>query len=169
LVATRAIIFDGAGRVTGLFPFAGGDHGDICRRPWAGFLLPHPAWMGRREWFVAHPYREQALKAQDQELLLRSYRESRFALIDEILLGYRQEAISVAKSLVGRRIFCEALLRQADDLAGWIMAWRGFGYHALGLVKDLLFAGRANPLRKQPTEAEIAAFSRLWREVAVQS
>jgi len=165
LVASRAILFDNDGTATGLFPFPGNDHAAICAWPWRGFVFAHPTWMGRTAWFRRHPYSEQALKAQDQELLLRSYQDSRFAVIDEILLGYRQEGVSVAKSFAGRRVYCGALLRQARGAAGWTRAVRGLGYHAAALLKDALLAGRRNPLRQRPTSEQEAAWQRLWQDV----
>ncbi len=165
LVASRAILFDKDGAAIGLFPFPGSGHAAICARPWRGFVFPHPTWMGRTTWFRCHPYREQALKAQDQELLLRSYQDSEFAMIDEILLGYRQEAVSAAKSLAGRRMYCGALLRQSVGVAGRLRAARGIGYHAVALLKDALLAGRRNPLRQRPTGEQEAAWQRLWQEV----
>lgn len=166
LVASRAIVFDNNGTATGIFPFPGGDHAAICARPWRGFVLPHPTWMGRTTWFRRFRYCEQAVKAQDQELLLRSYQDSRFAMIDEVLLGYRQDAISIAKSAVGRRIYCAALLRQLTGAAGWLRAVRGLGYHAALLAKDALLAGRSNPLRQRPTAEQAATWQRLWHEVS---
>jgi glycosyltransferase involved in cell wall biosynthesis len=37
-------------------------HEKICRRPWAGFPLGHPTWMGRIEWFRLHPYDPAAIR-----------------------------------------------------------------------------------------------------------
>jgi glycosyltransferase involved in cell wall biosynthesis len=69
----------------------------ITRAPFKGFPLWHPTWMGRTEWFRRWRYDEGALLAQDHELLLRSYRDSVFANLPEIILGYRQEAVSLKK------------------------------------------------------------------------
>jgi len=27
-------------------------HDEICRKPWSGFYMPHPTWMGKLEWFI---------------------------------------------------------------------------------------------------------------------
>jgi glycosyltransferase involved in cell wall biosynthesis len=72
-------------------------HAKITHSPLKGFPLWHPAWMGRTEWFRRWRYDESALLAQDQELLLRSYRESRFANLEDVLIGYRQERVSIKK------------------------------------------------------------------------
>jgi glycosyltransferase involved in cell wall biosynthesis len=89
LVATRAITIDENDNATGMFPYRL-SHNEICARPWMGFYLPHPTWMGRIEWFGAHRYAEPApYFCEDQELLLRSYGTSRFATLDKILFAYR--------------------------------------------------------------------------------
>ena len=89
LLATRAITIDEDNVATGLFPGAM-SHAQICARPWRGFHFPHPTWMGRTAWFrkfhytVPGPY-----FCEDQELLLRSYRSSRFCTVDAVLFAYR--------------------------------------------------------------------------------
>jgi glycosyltransferase involved in cell wall biosynthesis len=71
------------------------DHGEIIRSPSLGFPLLHPAWMGRIGWFRRWRYDESIRLAEDQELLLRSYRDSRFANLPQIVLGYREERITL--------------------------------------------------------------------------
>ena len=109
LLATGALVIDDADRPLGLFPQAGESHRTICARPRAGFYFPHPTWMGRTTWFRRYRYRESLSKSQDQDLLLRSYRESRFALLPEVLLGYRQERLGLGKVLQSRRAFAGVL------------------------------------------------------------
>jgi glycosyltransferase involved in cell wall biosynthesis len=69
-------------------------HGEIIRSPFRGFPLLHPAWMGRIEWFRRWRYDESTRLAQDHDLLLRSYRDSRFANLPPIVLGHREERIT---------------------------------------------------------------------------
>ncbi len=89
LAGTKAIVFRDEGHPVGLFPFRA-THAEICARPWNGFYLPHPTWMGRIEWFRRHRYTiPEVVRAEDQDLLLRTYDSSRFACVDEILFGYR--------------------------------------------------------------------------------
>jgi len=65
-------------------------HKEICARPWKGFYFPHPAWMGRTEWFRKYRYDVlDSFLCEDQELLLRSYAGSNFATVNEILFAYR--------------------------------------------------------------------------------
>jgi hypothetical protein len=51
--------------------------------------------MGRIEWFLRFRYDEGTRLAEDQELLLRSYRISRSANLPQIVLGYREERITL--------------------------------------------------------------------------
>lgn len=103
LVATRAMVFRDDGSAAGLFPFRQ-THAEICAAPWRGFYFPHPAWMGRIGWFRHHRYRlPEVVRAEDQELLLRSYSVSRFACLPQVLMGYRQTGFSLTRILAARR------------------------------------------------------------------
>lgn len=103
LVATRAVVFGEGGQVIGLLPFVS-RHDQICRQPWRGFSMPHPTWMGRVAWFRRHRYRQpEVVRAEDQELLLRAYPSSRFACLDEVLLGYRQGQYDFRRLLRARK------------------------------------------------------------------
>ena len=73
------------------------EHEGIIRHPFRGFPLWHPLWMGHTAWFRRWRYDESALLAQDQELLLRSYRLSCFANLPQVLLGYRHERVTLKK------------------------------------------------------------------------
>jgi len=112
LLGTRAVVFSGDGTPMGLFPFRQ-THEAICRRPWMGFYLPHPTWMGRASWFRRHGYRmPESRRAEDQELLLRTYTNSRFACLPEVLLGYRASAVSLSKVLAARASVGRSQLRE---------------------------------------------------------
>jgi glycosyltransferase involved in cell wall biosynthesis len=79
-------------------------HEALIRRPWNNIPLPHPSWMGRRTWFERYPYRApEVLRAEDQEVLLRALPHSRYACLPEVLLGYRQGAFNLRRTLVARR------------------------------------------------------------------
>jgi len=89
LVGARCLVIDENDAIVGLLPFAS-EHGDICRRPWRGFYLPHPTWMGRADWFRSHRYRTPGpYFCEDQELLLRTFSSSRFRALPRVLLAYR--------------------------------------------------------------------------------
>jgi len=113
LLGTAALVFNDEGAIKGLFPFDK-SHAGICSRPWGGFYLPHPSWMGRIEWFKEYRYGgAEVFRAEDQDLLLRSYRSSTFACLPEILFGYRQNELPIASVLAGRRSFRRAVVREA--------------------------------------------------------
>ena len=65
------------------------DHAGIIAARWRGVPMAHPTFMGRRAWFERHRYDPAFDRSQDQELLLRTLHESRFANLPEPLLGYR--------------------------------------------------------------------------------
>lgn len=89
LVAVRAITIDENNEAMGMFPHAL-SHDEICARPWRGFHFPHPTWMGKIEWFRKHRYTVPGpYFCEDQELLLRSYCDTRLGTLDEILFAYR--------------------------------------------------------------------------------
>ena len=149
LVACRALIFDDSGTATGLFPHQL-RHEALCAKPWNGFYLPHPGWMGRTDWFRRTRYKiPEVLHAEDQELLLRAYPDSRFAVLEEILLGYRMGPVALRKMLSVR---CNLLMAQFDQFA-LRRQWR-----------NLLLATLATGL-KLPRDALFAtAAGRRWRD-----
>lgn len=89
VVAVRAITISDDNTLVGNLPYSL-SHSEICARPWQGFYLPHPTWMGRTAWFRANRYTLPGpYFCEDQELLLRSHARSRFATVDRILFAYR--------------------------------------------------------------------------------
>ena len=103
VVATKAIVFnDEDYSLIGLLPNKI-PHDLIIASPWKGIPMPHPTWMGRTEWFKRHLYKiPEVLRAEDQELLLRSMNESKFHTLPEVLLAYRQSAFNFRKTLTAR-------------------------------------------------------------------
>ncbi len=112
VVAVRAVTIAEDNQLTGLFP-GRRRHAEICARPWMGFYFPHPTWMGRIEWFRNYQYAEPGpYFCEDQELLLRSYRTSKLATLDEILFAYRiRSDINCAKLARTRRTVLRVQLR----------------------------------------------------------
>lgn len=159
LLATRALTFVTPGHATGLLPFSA-THEEICARPWLGFHMPHPTWMGRMVWFRQHRYR-MVNKAEDQELLLRSYPESRFACLPEILFAYRQrERVSLKINRQARYSLLQSQVRIFSARGEWgSLALAALAYLAKTLkdVYVLLFgagSGQAEP--------ELAAILPQW-------
>jgi glycosyltransferase involved in cell wall biosynthesis len=89
MVAVRALTIASDDEAIGLYPYFG-THKDICARPWVGFYLPHPTWMGKASWFRAYRYTlPGSFYSEDMDLLLRSYRASRFGMVPDVLFAYR--------------------------------------------------------------------------------
>ncbi len=102
LVGGRAVVFSRSMGILGYLPFAQ-THEKLCSYPWNRIPLPHPTWMGRREWFLSHPYSApEVIRAEDQDLLLKAYPVSRYHCIDEVVLAYRLGNYSLKSSLVAR-------------------------------------------------------------------
>lgn len=137
LLGTGAVIFKGEGEIIGCYPTAC-SHEAICRRPWWGFPLAHPTWMGRRTWFLAHPYSDEDTRCEDQALLLRSFPCSRFAALEEVLLGYRVTEIDAGKLGRGRLNYCRRLLARVHDLNSLRWAMMGVGVHSAALARDVV-------------------------------
>ena len=104
LIATRAVTINKQNIITGELPFRE-THDEICARPWRGFYIPHPTWMGRLVWFKKYKYKvPQSYYSEDCELLLRSYESSKFACLPEILFEYRiKNKINWKSQLKARR------------------------------------------------------------------
>ncbi|MBC7206574.1 MAG: glycosyltransferase family 2 protein [Methyloversatilis sp.] len=133
LLASSVLMIDNRGEPLGVV-VSPATHERIVSRAALNFPMPHPTWMGRADWFRAHGYDERALKAQDQHLLYRTHRNSRFAAIEAPLLAYRYDRLSVRKTTVGRYHFLRALWSHgsARDIA------LGTTLHALAAARDLL-------------------------------
>ena len=94
-------------------------HEEICARPWAGINLPHPTWMGKTEWFKAHPYDTSMRRAQDQLLLINAHLVSRYACLRENLLAYRIDRPSPQSTLSKRGYYAAAMFKLAAARGHW--------------------------------------------------
>ena len=111
LIGCRAVVFSDNNKFIGFLPFAQ-DHIKLTSHPWNNIPLPHPTWIGRRDWFVRNIYRlPEVLRAEDQELLLRTYPYSQFACLDKVLLSYRQGSFNLKRTLLARRGLLLAQIR----------------------------------------------------------
>ena len=113
LIGCGAVVFTSNGDLVGEIPI-GLDHEEIVSRPFVGFPFPHPTWCGRASWFRNHPYDGSLEYAEDQDLLLRSFRHSRLAGLDSVLLAYRQDRLSLKKLLPGRATFAKSAWRHGS-------------------------------------------------------
>jgi glycosyltransferase involved in cell wall biosynthesis len=149
-------------------------HAQICGRPWAGFDLAHPTWMGRMEWFRKHHYRSDAGRCCDQDLLLRTYESSCFAVLPEIVLGYREEKLSLRKILADRRSFMWSVVREAISKRQYAIAAAAIIEQALKGLTDCVAIGTGlgyRILRHRALSVEEATKRRwieVWEEVQIE-
>ena len=133
LCAVRCLAIDARNEVVGALPYAITDEA-IRAAPWRGFYLPHPTWMGRLSWFRQHRYAQPGpYLCEDQELLLRGYRASRFATVPEVLFAYRvRDRVNWKKNYKTRKTVWRLQLRHFCHERAWIS----------GLFATLVFIGR---------------------------
>jgi hypothetical protein len=128
--------------------------------------------MGHVAWFRRWRYDESAWLAQDQELLLRSYRNSRFANLPQVLLGYRRERVTLKKLFRYKLLHIRYVCNQPGaGLRGWqkvqllsISAAR-FAVNCLAVFGGFEKA-LGHQAAREPTAAEIAEWRSLWNLLA---
>lgn len=170
LLATSMAVFRDDGRLLGV-RLAPRTHEAICVHPWAGFPMAHPTWMGRMGWFRANPYCSDAVGMEDKELLFRTHASSKFACLDEVLLAYRENALSLKKILTARKNFARALWRGAGKSCARTAAARGIiGQAARGTVDTFaLSTGLGYQVLKHRARPASQPELMRWREVRRQT
>jgi len=168
LLASATTAFRGTREALGCLPVLC-RHEQICARPWNGFHLPHPTWMGKTEWFRKYKYDSFADGAEDQHLLLRAYRESHFSCLEESLLAYREGIRPLKKMLRARRIFARAYIHQFAGEGSYGMAIKVAAATLMKAFADILnllfdLTSMRNSLRPM-SAAEQAAWQVLWNEL----
>lgn len=133
LLGTGMIVFGKNGYSNGKFSETK-THTELCETPWDSIGMSHPTWMGKREWFENFQYRPQAIRIEDQDILLRSYQTSRFAVIPNVLLGYRVESVSLKKTLLSRYYHGVILLQKAVIDNNLLFAYGALKQSAKALV-----------------------------------
>jgi glycosyltransferase involved in cell wall biosynthesis len=166
LVGCGAVVFASDGKLIGEIP-VGIHHQDIVARPFVGFPLPHPTWCGRASWFRNNPYDSRLRYAEDQDLLLRSFRHSRLAGLDTVLLGYRQDQLVLKKLLPGRATFMRSIWRDGVATGDVLPALTGIAVNTAKGMLDVATLGlgfnRQMQLRRlRPVSP---AIERAWRQL----
>ena len=166
LVGCGAVVFAGDGKLIGEMP-VGINHQDIIARPFVGFPLPHPTWCGRASWFRNNPYDSRLRYAEDQDLLLRSFRHSKLAGLDTVLLGYRQDQLALKKLLPGRATFMRSIWRDGVATGDVLPALTGIAVNTAKGMLDVATLGlgfnRQMQLRRlRPVSP---AIEREWRQL----
>ncbi len=166
LVGGAMVVFGNDGKALGIRP-APSSHAEICKRPWSGIKMAHPTWMGRIEWFRRNPYRENAIRMEDMDLLLRTFRESHFSNLPDVVLGYRESELPLRKLFPSRRNLCKLLAASAGHELSYFEALRGLVGQVIRTTADVvaIATGLNQKLlrhRARPLPAEICA---RWNEV----
>jgi len=170
LLGTRALAFELDGHPIGLLPFRQ-SHAAICRRPWLGFHVPHPTWMGRIAWFRQYRYRiPEVHRAEDQELLLRSYPKSRFECLTEVLLGYRLTSSPLHRTLGARYRMAGAQAKAHFSGGRPVFAVLGVGASLAKGAADIALVLAGKKLRtarglESASPTLLEEWKRVWRSV----
>ncbi|MEJ3652819.1 glycosyltransferase family A protein [Actinomycetes bacterium KLBMP 9759] len=148
-----------------------GEHEAVTADVLHGIPLSHPTWTGRRRWFVEHPYDGRCDGCEDQEVLLRAYRTSRYANLPDVLLAYREDGIKLRRSVRTRFVQGGVLIRwgrRNGRLGAGVLA---AAEHLARGARDVLAVATRQEQRvltrrvRTPTAAERAAFAALWNRV----
>ena len=166
LIGCGAVVFTSAGELVGEMPI-GLHHAEIVARPFVGFPFPHPTWCGRASWFRNNPYDARLEYAEDQDLLLRSFRHSRLAGMNSVLLGYRQDRLALKKLLPGRTTFARSAWRNGLATGELIPALTGITVHAAKGIADVaaLGLGFNRNMQLKRLGPVSPAIERQWRQL----
>lgn len=169
LLATACVTINQNNKVTGALPFLD-THSRICKRPWLGFYMPHPTWMGKIEWFKENPYLEPGpYCCEDNELLLRAYTFSTYHALPDKLLAYRiRERTPIIKSFRTRLSLGRVQVKQFYRNLNLFFLFLSLISTLVRLVKDLLSQMNMPKFlvkKKISNEAELDDDSTQWREI----
>ena len=169
LVGTEMLVFGREGRVLGKRT-APRTHNEICRSPLLGIPLAHPTFFAKTAWFRKWGYAGETGGVCDQDLLLRAFRQSRYANLPEILLGYREEKLSFKKLVGYRAAHYRSLCTNVKSRAGrarMFLALIGLAKGVADLValstglQHRVLRHRARPV----TVAERTRWSEVWENL----
>ena len=166
LIGCGAVTFVSEGKLIGEMP-VGLDHRGIVARPFVGFPLPHPTWCGRASWFRNNPYNAELRYAEDQDLLLRSFRHSRLGGLDKVLLGYRQDQLALKKLIPGRATFARSAWRNGLATGELLPALAGIADHAAKGMTDVatLALGLHRQMQLRRLKPVSPAVAREWQQL----
>lgn len=150
LVGSGAVVFTSNGELIGEMP-VGLTHQDIVARRFVGFPFPHPTWCGRAAWFRRNPYDSRPMYAEDHELLLRTMNTSKFAGLDNVLLGYRQDRLDLRKILPGRAALARSFWGYGCQTGQISPALRGMAWQIAKVAIDIATVGigMSGPMQKK--------------------
>jgi len=137
LVGAGATVFHGNGTLLGK-RVGPEHHGDICAHPYLHICMMHPNFLGHIRFFRTYGYRSSAHRCEDQDLLLRGNRCARYANVQEILLGYREEQLKLGRILQARYYMAQSYF--------YVFLQRRQPFFALGAVVTQAFRGMVDAI-----------------------
>ncbi len=166
LIGCGAVVFTSKGELVGELPVPC-VHNDIVARPFVGFSFPHPTWCGRAGWFRNNPYDADISYAEDQDLLLRSFRHTRLGAVDAVLLAYRQDHLALKKLLQGRLTFMGSLWRHGRATGEVLPVVAGISNHVVKAAVDIatVSSGLNRLMQRQRLRPVSPAVVPEWREL----
>jgi glycosyltransferase involved in cell wall biosynthesis len=166
LLGCRAVVFRSAGELVGEMP-VGLCHQDVVARPFVGFPFPHPTWCGRADWFRENPYDSRLRQTEDQDLLLRSFRHSKLAGLDAVLLGYRQDQLALKKLLPRRATFMRSVWRNGLATGEVLSALTGIAINTAkgGLDVATLGLGLNRQMQRRRLKPVSPATEQGWQQL----
>jgi glycosyltransferase involved in cell wall biosynthesis len=166
LIGCGAVVFTSEGKLLGEMPIGLG-HQDIVARPFVGFPLPHPTWCGRASWFRKTPYNGELRYAEDQDILLRSFRHSKLGGLDKVLLGYRQDQLALKKLIPGRMTFVRLAWRNGVAAREFLPALAGIANHAAKGILDVatLAIGFNRQMQLRRLKSVSPTVEQQWRQL----
>jgi glycosyltransferase involved in cell wall biosynthesis len=143
LVGAQCVTISENGELLGGLPKAE-SHQEICARPWLGFYLAHPTWMGKTEWFRKHLYTTPGpYCCEDQDLLLRTHAVSRFYALPKSLLAYRlRNQLGLKKAWRTRVTLYKVQLQYFKGSGQYALIPLSTFVFLLRVVKDLFVVGK---------------------------
>jgi glycosyltransferase involved in cell wall biosynthesis len=166
LLCCAAVVFRSSGELVGEMPVRL-CHQEIAERPFVGFPFPHPTWCGRASWFRENPYNAELGYAEDQDLLLRSFRHTRLGGLDRVLLAYRQDRLALNKLLPGRATFMGSAWRKGRATGEVLPALAGIANNAAKGAMDVatLALGLNRQMQSRRFKPVSAAVEQRWRQL----
>jgi len=169
VVATGMVVFESDGTAVGRDKIRGSRHQDVVRTPWSGFHFNHATWMGNTGWFRRFRYRADVVRAEDEDLMLRSFSQSHFARLPDVLYGYRVDGLHLRKILRARLSFAQSLVRESIAQRSPRLAMGILGQVCKGLVDVVALVSGLNYylLRHRAVPID-SAISARWDDVMAE-
>ena len=119
----------------------------------------HPTVMARRSWCLRYPYRPDFRRAEDSELWLRTLLQSRFQVLPEPVLFYRELGVPQGAKYRQTARELQTLVRRYAAQLGWAWAARQYALIALksGVYRVLTRLGQEPALLRRRNRRLTAA------------